>query len=54
LLPDPFEPGESFEVELTDLREALCEAGSTITIEFTSNESNCQQVVDVPCQDPPG
>ena len=48
-MPDPFNPGENFIVEMTDIDLQFCSEPGTITVEFTSNESTCQQVVDVTC-----
>ena len=52
-LPDPFNPGDDFIVELTDIDLQFCNEPGTITVEFTSNESTCQQVIDVTETCPP-
>ena len=49
-IPDPLAPGDSFQISLTNIAiPSTCPTTETITVEFTSNESTCQQVVDVSC-----
>ena len=54
-ISDPLAPGENFLVSLTEISTTSCAADApavegTITVEFTSNETSCQQVVDVTCE----
>ena len=50
-LPDPLLPGDTFIISLTNIRAPSCTiAGAgTIRVEFVSNETGCNQVVDVTC-----
>lgn len=51
-IPDPLAPGSNFTISLTGVSVENCSiptGAGQLTVVFTSNETACQQIVDVTC-----